>query len=219
MFTGIVTDVGTIIDRKDRETGIRIRVASSYDVDTIDMGASIAHSGICLTVVEKGIGLPAPAEFQREVRTAPGKPTHWFDTELSPETLNVTTARDWAVGAKLNLERSLALGAELGGHLVTGHVDGVAELIERTNDGDMAVSTFRVPVEYARFIAAKGSIALDGTSLTVNSVGPDTFSVMLIPHTLAVTTWGERKVGDRINFEVDLMARYAARLMETKPAG
>jgi riboflavin synthase len=203
MFTGIVTDVGTIIDRKDRETGIRIRVASSYDVGTIDMGASIAHSGICLTVVDKG------ADGNR----------NWFDTELSPETLNVTTARDWAVGAKLNLERSLALGAELGGHLVTGHVDGVAELIERTNDGDMAVFTFRVPVEYARFIAAKGSIALDGTSLTVNSVGPDTFSVMLIPHTLAVTTWGERKVGDRINFEVDLMARYAARLMETKPAG
>lgn len=203
MFTGIVTDVGEIIDRKDRETGIRIRVASSYDVDTIDMGASIAHSGICLTVVDKG------ANGNR----------NWFDTELSPETLNVTTAKDWAVGTKLNLERSLALGAELGGHLVTGHVDGVAELIERTNDGDMAVFTFRVPVDYARFIAAKGSIALDGTSLTVNSVGPDTFSVMLIPHTLAVTTWGARKVGDRINFEVDLMARYAARLLETKPAG
>lgn len=203
MFTGIVTDVGEIIDRKDRETGIRIRVASSYDVDTIDMGASIAHSGICLTVVDKG------TDGNR----------NWFDTELSPETLNVTTAQDWAVGTRLNLERSLALGAELGGHLVTGHVDGVAELIERTNDGDMAVFTFRVPVEYARFIAAKGSIGLDGTSLTVNSVGPDTFSVMLIPHTLAVTTWGARKVGDRINFEVDLMARYAARLLETKPAG
>lgn len=203
MFTGIITDVGEILAITKRETGIRIRVASAYEVDTIDMGASIAHSGICLTVVDKG------ANGNR----------NWFDTELSPETLNVTTASDWAVGTKLNLERSLALGAELGGHLVTGHVDGVAELIERTNDGDMAVFTFRVPVEYARFIAAKGSIALDGTSLTVNSVGPDTFSVMLIPHTLAVTTWGARKVGDRINFEVDLMARYAARLLETKPAG
>lgn len=207
MFTGIITDVGEILAITPRETGIRIRVASSYDVDTIDMGASIAHSGICLTVVNKGT--LGGADGNR----------NWFDTELSPETLNVTTARDWVVGTKLNLERSLALGAELGGHLVTCHVDGVAELIERTNDGDMAVFTFRVPREYARFIAAKGSVALDGTSLTVNSVGPDTFSVMLIPHTLAVTTWGARKVGDRINFEVDLMARYAARLLETKPAG
>lgn len=207
MFTGIITDVGEIIDRKDRETGIRIRVASNYDIGTIDMGASIAHSGICLTVVDKGtVGGPTGDR-------------NWFDTELSPETLNVTTASAWTIGTKLNLERSLALGAELGGHLVTGHVDGVAELIERRNDGDMAVFTFRVPVDYARFIAAKGSIALDGTSLTVNSVGPDTFSVMLIPHTLAVTTWEPRKAGDRINFEVDLMARYAARLLETKPAG
>ena len=139
---------------------------------------------------------------------------NWHDVDVSPETLRVTTAASWRVGTPLNLERSLTLGQELGGHLVTGHVDGVAELIERTNEGDMAVLTFRVPLSHARFIAAKGSICLDGTSLTVNAVGPDTLSVMLIPHTLDVTTWGKAGVGDAVNFEVDLMARYAARLME-----
>ncbi len=203
MFTGIITDVGEVIAVTPRETGIRLRVATRYDVAGIDMGASVAHSGICLTVVEKGHGTPDQTAGH-----------DWYDVEISPETLRVTNAGSWRTGTRLNLERSLTLGAEMGGHLVTGHVDGVAELIERTNDGDMAVLTFRVPQSYARFIAAKGSICLDGTSLTVNSVGPDTLSVMLIPHTLEVTTWGEAKVGDHMNFEVDLMARYAARLME-----
>lgn len=207
MFTGIITDIGEILAITRRETGIRVRVASRYAPETIDLGASIAHSGICLTVVDKG------------TLGGEGGNRHWFDTELSPETLNVTTACDWSVGTRLNLERALAMGQELGGHLVTGHVDGVAELIARHNDGDMAVFEFRVPAAHARFIAAKGSVALDGTSLTVNTVGPDTFTVMLIPHTLTMTTWGERAVGDRINFEVDLMARYAARLMETQPKG
>jgi riboflavin synthase len=206
MFTGIITDIGEIVAITARETGIRVRVASRYAPETIDMGASIAHSGICLTVVDKGTSDGTDAV------------SHWFETELSPETLNVTTAGGWAVGTKLNLERSLTMGQELGGHLVTGHVDGVADLIDRSNDGDMARFTFRVPAAYAKFIAAKGSIALDGTSLTVNSVGSDTLSVMLIPHTLSVTTWGASKVGDRFNFEVDIMARYAARLMERQTA-
>jgi riboflavin synthase len=201
MFTGIITDVGEVIAVSERETGIRLRITSKYPSDDIDMGASIAHAGICLTVVDKGL------EGNR----------NWFDVEISPETLRVTTAGRWQVGTRLNLERSLTLGQEMGGHLVTGHVDRVAELIERANDGDMAVLTFRVPESHARFIAAKGSICLDGTSLTVNTVGPDTLSVMLIPHTLTVTTWGAAEVGDPVNFEVDLMARYAARLLETQP--
>jgi riboflavin synthase len=208
MFTGIITDVGEVIATTQRETGIRLRVASNYTSDGIDMGASIAHSGICLTVVDKG---PASDGI--------GGNRNWYDVEISPETLRVTTAGNWRVGTRLNLERSLTLGQEMGGHLVTGHVDGVAELVERTNDGDMAVLTFRVPESHARFIAAKGSICLDGTSLTVNSVGPDTLSVMLIPHTLTVTTWGDAATGDHMNFEVDLMARYAARLMDTQPKG
>jgi riboflavin synthase len=200
MFTGIITDVGEILAVVPRETGVRLRIGSRYDASGIAIGASIAHSGICLTVIETGLT---------------GN-QNWYDVEISPETLDVTTAGSWRVGTRLNLERSLTLGDELGGHLVTGHVDGVADLIERSNDGDMARFSFRVPFSHARFIAAKGSIALDGTSLTVNTVGEDTLSVMLIPHTLQVTTWGASAVGDRVNFEVDLMARYASRLMEAR---
>lgn len=201
MFTGIVTDVGEVTAISERQTGIRLRIASSYDPATIDLGASIAHAGVCLTVVERG---SAGNRF-------------WHEVEASPETLTVTTMGDWAVGSKVNLERSLTLGQEMGGHMVTGHVDGVAEIVSIAMDGDMAVLTFRVPKDFARFIAAKGSVALDGTSLTVNKVGDDWFTVQLIPHTLAVTTWGIRKPGDRVNFEVDLMARYVARLDETRP--
>lgn len=201
MFTGIVTDVGEVTAISERQTGIRLRIASSYDPASIDLGASIAHAGICLTVVERG--------------TAGNR--FWHEVEASPETLTVTTMGDWQVGSKVNLERSLTLGQEMGGHMVTGHVDGVAEIVSIEMDGDMAVLTFRVPKDFARFIAAKGSVALDGTSLTVNKVGDDWFTVQLIPHTLAVTTWGSRKPGDRVNFEVDLMARYVARLDETRP--
>jgi riboflavin synthase len=203
MFTGIVTDVGEVIAVEPRQTGIRLRVASSYDPATIDLGASIAHAGICLTVVERG---GSGNRF-------------WHEVEASPETLAVTTMATWTTGTKVNLERSLTLGQEMGGHMVTGHVDGVAEVVSVEMDGDMAVLTFRVPKEHARFIAAKGSVALDGTSLTVNRVGDDWFNVQLIPHTLAVTTWGDRKAGDTVNFEVDLMARYVARLDETRPRG
>ncbi|WP_407051675.1 riboflavin synthase [Methyloraptor flagellatus] len=199
MFTGIVTDVGEILALTPRETGIRLRIGTAYDVAGIDLGASIAHAGICLTVVEKG--------------TTGNR--NWFDVEASPETLAVTTMGSWQVGDRINLERSLTLGQEMGGHIVTGHVDGVAEIVERRDEGDMARFTFRVPVSHARFVAAKGSVALDGTSLTVNTVDRDTFSIMMIPHTLAVTSWGPKRAGDKVNFEVDLMARYAARLAET----
>ena len=200
MFTGIVTAVGEIVALEERaEVGVRLTVASGYDPDGIDMGASIAHMGCCLTVVDKG-------------RLADGRGFHVV--EASPETLRVTTMGEWKVGSKVNLERSLKLGDEMGGHLVTGHVDAIATIESRVEEGDMAVFTFRVPHAFARFVAPKGSVALDGTSLTVNAVEGDRFTVQIIPHTLQVTTWGERKAGDFVNFEVDTMARYAARLAE-----
>lgn len=201
MFTGIVTDLGEIVDVAPRAAGVRLRIATAYDPDGIDMGASIACSGPCLTVVEKG-------------RLADGR--GYFDVEASTETLARTTMGTWAPGRRINLERSLRLGDELGGHMVTGHVDGVAELVSRTNEADMARFVFRVPHDYARFVAAKGSIALDGTSLTVNEVDGDRFGVMMIPHTLAVTSWGASRAGMHVNFEVDLMARYVARLGEAR---
>lgn len=199
MFTGLVSDVGLVVEREARETGVRLRIASHYALDSIEIGASIAHAGICLTVIATGM-----LDNER----------CWFDVEVSEETLDCTTLGEWGVGTRVNLERSLALGGELGGHLVTGHVDGVAELVAREETADMARLSFKVPDRLKKFIAEKGSVALDGTSLTVNTVEDDVFSVMLIPHTLEITTWSDRKVGDRINIEVDLMARYAARLIE-----
>lgn len=201
MFTGIVTAVGEIVAHEMREVGVKLRVASTYDPATIDLGASIAHAGICLTVIERG-ALPD------------GRAYH--DVEASPETLRVTVMGDWTVGTRVNLERSLKLGDEMGGHLVTGHVDGIAEIVARVPEGDMAVFRFRVPHDLARYVAPKGSVALDGTSLTVNAVEGDEFTVQIIPHTLAVTTWGERQTGDRIDFEIDLMARYVARLRDAE---
>ena len=199
MFTGLVSDVGLVVEREARETGVRLRIASHYVLDSIAIGASIAHAGICLTVIATGM-----LDNER----------CWFDVEVSEETLACTTLGDWGVGTRVNLERSMALGGELGGHLVTGHVDGVAELVAREETADMARLSFKVPARLKKFIAEKGSVALDGTSLTVNTVDDDVFSIMLIPHTLEITTWSDRKVGDRINLEVDLMARYAARLVE-----
>lgn len=196
MFTGIVTDVGEVVRVDQRATGVRARMATAYDPETIAIGASIACSGACLTVIERGV------EGGRG----------WFDVEASVETLAKTTLDEWKPGKRVNLERALKIGDELGGHIVTGHVDAVATLVARDDVADMARLTFRVPHELARFVAEKGSLTLDGTSLTVNDVDGDTFSVMLIPHTLTVTTWGERRAGDRVNFEVDLMARYVARL-------
>jgi riboflavin synthase len=199
MFTGIISDLGEISDVEEKAEGLRrLSIACSYDPDTIDIGASIACSGICLTVVGRG---------RSGNRSS-------FAVDAAAETLRVTTAANWKRGTRLNLERALRMGDELGGHLVSGHADGVAELIARDDFVDMAGLWFRAPVELARFIAAKGSVALDGVSLTVNEVKGDTFSVLIIPHTLKVTTFGALEVGARLNLEVDQMARYAERLLE-----
>jgi len=196
MFTGIVTDVGEVLAATPREAGMRFRIATSYDPEMIALGASIACGGPCLTAVERGI------DGNRS----------YFDVEASSETLARTTLGSWVKGTRVNLERSLKLGDELGGHLVSGHVDGVAKIVERLDEGDMARFTFEAPPELARFIAEKGSVALDGTSLTVNKVDGSRFDVMIIPHTLSVTTWGERRAGDLVNLEIDTLARYVARL-------
>ena len=207
MFTGIITDVGRVVSVADHGAGLRrIRMACSYDVETIALGASIACSGPCLTVVATG----------RD--GAQG----WFEVDAAAETLRLTTVADWQPGRRINLERALKIGDELGGHIVTGHVDGLARIVERqdfaadaTGWGATAKFSIRVPGPLKRFVAQKGSACLDGVSLTVNDVRDDVFDVLLIPHTLDVTTWGARKAGDAINFEVDMMARYAARLSET----
>jgi riboflavin synthase len=196
MFTGIITDIGEVVAVTPRNVGARFRIATGYDPETIAIGASIACGGPCLTAIERGI------DGNRS----------YFDVEASPETLDRTTLGGWRAGTRINLERSLKLGDELGGHMVSGHVDGIATLVSREDSGDMAVFVFEAPAELARFIAEKGSVALDGTSLTVNTVKGRRFSVTIIPHTLAVTTWGMRKAGDRINLEVDQVARYVARL-------
>lgn len=200
MFTGLVSDVGRVLSIEDRGELKRIRIETSYDVKAIELGASIACSGPCLTAVEFG--------------SDNGR--NWFEVDAAAETLARTTVGQWKVGTRINLERSLTMGAELGGHIVTGHVDGLGVIDKRTDFDGMAKFDIRVPHDLAKFIAEKGSICLDGTSLTVNSVEGDVFSILLIPHTLAVTTWGERKDGDKLNLEVDLMARYAARLMQAK---
>jgi len=205
MFTGIVSDLGEIIEVQEKAENLRrITIGCSYNPDSIDIGASIACSGTCLTVVERG--LKGNRAF--------------FAVDAAAETLRLTTAGTWRHGTKLNLERALRLGDELGGHMVSGHVDGVAELIARDDFLDSSGLTFRVPAALARFIAPKGSVALDGISLTVNEVMVskdlgDTFSVLLIPHTLKVTAFGALQVGARVNLEVDQMARYAARLLDT----
>ncbi|MBY0352007.1 riboflavin synthase [Tabrizicola sp.] len=196
MFTGIVTDVGRIVETK--VTGdLRARIATRYDVAGIDIGASIACDGVCLTVVALG-----------------SEPEGWFDVEISAETLSKTNIgrSGWPVGKRINLERALRVGDELGGHIVSGHVDGVAEVVRVAPEGGSVRVTFRAPEALARFIAPKGSVALNGTSLTVNEVEGAEFGVNFIPHTQSVTTWGEVAVGDRVNLEVDTMARYVARL-------
>jgi len=201
MFTGIVTDIGEVVAVRPRGEGLhRLKIACAYERASIVEGASIACSGICLTVV--GVG-------EEDGRT-------WFAVDAAAETLAVTTAGRWRHGTRINLERPLKFGDELGGHVITGHVDGLAEVMMREDMTDMARLALRAPAELSRFIAAKGSAALDGVSLTVNEVEGDTFSVLIIPHTFAVTTFGALRVGDQVNLEVDLMARYAARLMETR---
>jgi riboflavin synthase len=197
MFTGLVSDIGTVEAVEGRGALSRVRIASAYRAETIAIGASIACGGPCLTAVTIEGGIEGGAAFE---------------VDVGAETLARTTAGEWRPGTRLNLERSLKLGDELGGHIVTGHVDGVAHLLAAEPFDGMVRFTVEAPPELARFIAAKGSVALDGTSLTVNTVDGHLFSVLLIPHTLAVTTWGERRAGDRLNLEIDLMARYAARL-------
>ncbi len=201
MFTGITTDVGEVIAVEPRAEGLRrLKVACAYPRESIAIGASISHSGVCLTVVETA---------------AAGNRTA-ISVDAAAVTLRMTTAGAWKQGTRLNLERALKVGDELGGHIVAGHVDGTAELVSREDLTDMARLTLRAPRELMRFVATKGSVALDGVSLTVNEVTADTFSVLIIPHTLSVTTLGAAKTGDQMNLEIDLMARYAARLMETK---
>jgi riboflavin synthase len=202
MFTGIVTDIGEIVSLTPTAQGQlhRLRVACRYDRSTIADGASIACNGVCLTVVGSGVA---------------GDKT-WFEVDTAAETLRVTTAKHWAVGTKLNLERALKIGDELGGHIVAGHADGIATIVRRDDLPEMARFELSAVRELARFIATKGSVTLDGVSLTVNTVDDVVFSVLIIPHTLEVTTLNGWRAGTEVNIEVDLMARYAARLAEMK---
>lgn len=196
MFTGIISDIGTVVQVEMRGD-MRARIACRYDMAGVDLGASIACDGVCLTVVDKG--------------------ADWFDVDISAETLSKTNigANGWASGKRLNLERALRVGDELGGHIVSGHVDGVARIDEMHDEGDSTRVSFSAPPGLARFIAEKGSVALNGTSLTVNEVAGSRFGVNLIPHTQTVTTWGEARPGDAVNLEIDTLARYVARLAET----
>ena len=193
MFTGIITDIGTV-STLEQEGDLRARITTGYDTASIDMGASIASDGVCLTVV--GLG------------------ADWYDVQISAETVEKTNLSAWAVGRRVNLERALKVGDELGGHIVSGHVDGVAEIVAMKDEGDSTRVTLRAPKDLARFIAPKGSVALNGTSLTVNEVSDCDFGINFIPHTKEVTTWGDVAVGDRINLEIDTLARYVARLAE-----
>lgn len=193
MFTGIVTDIGTVTALTP-EGDLRARISTGYDTGGIDIGASIASDGVCLTVIALG--------------------PDWYEVQVSAETVSKTTIGDWEVGTRLNLERALKVGDELGGHIVSGHVDGVADVTAIRDEGNSLRFSFRAPDALARFIAPKGSIALNGTSLTVNEVDGSTFGVNIIPHTAEVTTWGGIREGDRVNLEIDTLARYVARLAE-----
>jgi riboflavin synthase len=196
MFTGIITDIGTVLDLH-REGDLRARIGTGYDVDGIDIGASIACDGVCLTVVDLG-----------------SRPQNWFDVQISAETLSCTTLGGWEKGHRINLERALRVGDELGGHIVSGHVDGLAQVIGVRPEGDSLRVTFRAPHALAGFIAPKGSVALNGTSLTVNAVDGTDFGINFIPHTQQATTWGTVAEGDAVNLEIDTMARYVARLRD-----
>ncbi|MEO1705497.1 MAG: riboflavin synthase [Pseudomonadota bacterium] len=197
MFTGIITDIGTITEIEQRGD-MRARIATRYDMSGVDMGASIACDGCCLTVVDKGMGADGG----------------WFDVDVSAESVSKTNLSAWGAGHRVNLERALKVGDELGGHIVSGHVDGIATITAIRDEGDSTRVTFEAPAELAKFIAPKGSIALNGTSLTVNEVEGATFGVNMIPHTKAVTNWGDMAEGQKINLEIDTLARYVARLAE-----
>ncbi|CRL09657.1 riboflavin synthase [Phaeobacter italicus] len=193
MFTGIVTDIGTIAEL-EQQGDLRARIKTSYDTAGIDIGASIASDGVCLTVIALG--------------------DDWYDVQISAETVSKTNLDSWVVGKRVNLERALKVGDELGGHIVSGHVDGVAEVVNIADEGDSTRVTLRAPAALAKFIAPKGSVALNGTSLTVNDVEGADFGINFIPHTKEVTTWGDVKLGDAVNLEIDTLARYVARLHE-----
>lgn len=197
MFTGIITDIGDILETQ-QEGDLRVRIGTRYDSGGIDIGASIACDGVCLTVIERG-----------ETNG------HWFDLQASAETLSKTNLDTWRTGKRVNLERALKVGDELGGHIVSGHVDGLAVITNIRDEGDSTRVTLEAPETLARFIAPKGSVALNGTSLTVNEVEGRHFGINFIAHTKAVTTWGDMAKGDRINLEIDTLARYVARLAET----
>lgn len=199
MFTGIVTDIGEVTNIEPLNEGLKIKISTHYDIDSFDLGASIACSGICLTAVEK---------------TSGNNNRSWFAVEAWEEALRLTNISNWKVGNHINLERSLKLGDEMGGHLVSGHVDGQVEIVSVTEEGDARRFQLEAPQELAPFIARKGSVALNGTSLTVNAVKNNLFDVLIIRHTLEVTTWGEINKGEKVNIEVDQLARYAARLSE-----
>lgn len=194
MFTGIITDIG-IISALEQAGDLRARITTGYDTSGIDMGASIASDGVCLTVVDLG--------------------PDWYDVQISAETVSKTNIAAWTLGKRVNLERALRVGDELGGHIVSGHVDGVAEVVRIEDEGDSTRVQLRAPEGLARFIAPKGSVALNGTSLTVNEVEGAVFGINFIPHTKDVTTWGDAALGDAVNLEIDTLARYVARLAET----
>jgi riboflavin synthase len=195
MFTGIVTDVGRVRSVRETNRDRRFDIETAFDLSTLDIGASVSHAGCCLTVVEKG--------------------ADWFAVEVSGETLGLTTLDQWAEGRRINLERAARVGDELGGHIVSGHVDGIGEVISVESEGGSHRVRIRVPKPLHRFIAPKGSITVEGVSLTVNEVEDDVFGVNLIPHTWDVTTLGELKPGSRVNLEIDMLARYLARFQET----
>lgn len=204
MFTGIVTDLGEVTSLT-QAGDLTVRIASRYEAESIDIGASIACAGVCLTVVERGAFAAGEG---------PGGRISWFDMQVSAETVGLTNLGSWQVGTVINLERALRLGDELGGHIVSGHVDGLARIVELRPDGDSTRFEFEAPEALAKFIAPKGSVALDGTSLTVNAVEGRRFGVNIIPHTKAVTSWGQAQAGDLVNLEIDTLARYVARLAE-----
>ena len=193
MFTGIITDLGKVQSLSGSDI-LRLEIETSYDLDTVDIGASVACSGACLTVVEKGEG--------------------WFAFEASHETLAKTTMGQWREGTVINLERALKVGDELGGHLVSGHVDGVGRVVGKEKDGESWRFSFEAPEELSAFIAPKGSVVVEGVSLTVNEVEGNVFGVNIIPHTAAVTTFGSLAEGDKVNLEIDMLARYLKRLLE-----
>jgi riboflavin synthase len=195
MFTGIVTDVGRVQAVRDSERARRFEVETAFDTGSIEIGASVAHSGCCLTVVDKGPG--------------------WFAVEVSGESLSKTNLGDWREGTRINLERAMRMGDELGGHMVLGHVDGVGGVVSATDEGGSRRVRIRAPRPLHRFIAPKGSITVDGVSLTVNEVEGEVFGVNVIPHTLEVTTLGDLSPGSHVNLEIDVLARYAARWNET----